>query len=490
MPISPLKTVLGLAAATVAALAVAVAVNTWRSPSRQLAVQPAPALAIDADAAARRLGGALGFRTISLHGQPDANAEAFAQFQDYLAQQFPRVHASLQRELVGRSLLFTWRGQDPKAEPIMWLAHQDVVPVAPGTEADWQQAPFAGVVKDGFVWGRGAWDDKGNLLAQLEAIETLLAQGFTPRRTVYLGYGADEEVGGVHGASAIVALLQQRQIKLGYVLDEGMLVTEGMLPGLAQPAALIGVAEKGYASVVLELRVPPGHSSTPPAATGIGQMSAAVAALEREGFPAQASGVAREMFETLAPEMTGVNRVALSNLWLFGPLLTRELAKAPATAAMLHTTTAPTIFQAGDKDNVLPGKITATVNFRMLPGTSIADVVEHVKAVIKNEAISVRVMDGKAEPSRVTPTSTPAYTALNRTVREVFSGAVVAPALMLGATDSRLYAGLTENIFKFSPVRAGPADVPRFHGTNERLAVSNYTEMIRFYHRLLQNTAQ
>ena len=122
----------------------------------------------------------------------------------YLAQRYPKVHATLKREVVGgTSLLYTWHGSDPKAMPIALMAHQDVVPVAPGTEADWQAEPFGGVVKDGFVWGRGAWDDKGNLIAQLEAVEMLLASGFKPRATIYLVFGADEEVGGQRGARQI-----------------------------------------------------------------------------------------------------------------------------------------------------------------------------------------------------------------------------------------------------------------------------------------------
>ncbi|MBJ7312748.1 M20 family peptidase [Rugamonas sp. CCM 8940] len=475
--------------AAVAALAGVLAFNTLRSESRQLQVAPAAPPALDEAAAAGRLAAALRWRTIASAADAEAGADQFLGLQAQLAQAFPRLHAALKREVVGHSLLYTWAGSDAAAKPALWLAHQDVVPVAPGTEADWLQPPFDGVVKDGYIWGRGAWDDKGSLLAQMEAVETLLAAGFAPRRTLYLAYGADEEVGGRRGAVALAALLKSRGVRLDYVLDEGMLVTEGILAGLDKPAALIGVAEKGYASVDLELAMAPGHSSMPPRASAIGQLSAALARLEQQQLPASMDGMAQDMFATLAPEMSGFQRVALANLWLFGPLLQRQLEQSASTNAMLRSTTALTIVHAGNKDNVLPGKANATVNFRLLPGDSVAGVLDHVRRSIDNPAIKLSVQPGQSEPSAVSRTDTPQYATLNRTVRQVFSGAVVVPGLVLGATDSRHFAALSDNIFKFSPVRAGPKDLARFHGSNERIAISNYVEMIRFYHQLLRNGA-
>ena len=204
-------------------------------------------------------------KTISSREDGALNADQFKAFHALLQTKFPRTHAALKREVVNElSLLYTWEGADPKAKPIMLLAHQDVVPIAPGTEGDWQAPAFSGEVKDGFVWGRGSWDDKGNLLSQLEAVEMLVASGYKPPRTIYLAYGADEEVGGFRGAAKISALLQSRGVQLDFVIDEGLLVLDGVMPGIAKPTALIGVAEKGYMSVVLKMSATPGHSSMPP----------------------------------------------------------------------------------------------------------------------------------------------------------------------------------------------------------------------------------
>jgi len=475
-----------------AALAVALAINTLRQGSRQLQVSPAAPLAIDERAAGESLAVAIRARTISSQDDPRLNVDQFAALHAHLMQRYPRVHASLKREVVGElSLLYTWEGSDATAAPIALMAHQDVVPIAPGTEGDWQAEPFGGVIKDGFVWGRGAWDDKANLIAELEAVEALLADGFKPERTIYLIFGADEEVLGERGALQIAKLLQQRGVKLDFVVDEGLLITEGIMPGLKAPAALIGVAEKGYLSVKLEAKATPGHSSMPPAPgrSAIAQVSHALARLDDVQMPAAVRGVAAEMFDTLAPEFEGFNRVALSNRWLFGPILQRQLERSASTNAMLRTTTALTIFSAGNKDNVLPGRAEAVVNFRLLPGDTQADVIEHVKRVIDDDQISVTSLPGNSEPSKVAPLDGSGYQSINRTVRELFPGTVVAPGLMLGATDARHFEPLSQQVLRFSPVRAKPEDLARFHGTNERIALSNLAELIRFYHHLLRGAA-
>jgi carboxypeptidase PM20D1 len=485
------RVLLGLAALLVL-LVLAVAVNTWRQGSRQIDVPTLAPIAVNEAAASDALAEAIRARTVSSQEDAALNADQFHLLQAQLQTRFPRLHATLEREVVaGLSLLYTWPGSDPTAQPILLMAHQDVVPIAPGTEEDWLAQPFAGTVRDGFIWGRGSWDDKSNLIAQMEAVEMLVASGFKPKRTIYLAYGADEEVGGLRGASAIAALLAERKVKLGFVIDEGLLITDGVLPGLKAPAAIVGVAEKGFMSVVLRVSATPGHSSMPPpqGTSAIGMMSAALERLDEQQLPASITGVAREMFAAVAPEMSGFGRVALSNLWLFGPLVQRQLEASASTNAMLRTTTALTIVKAGNKDNVLPGRAEATVNFRLLPGDTQASVMAHVKQAVANDRIELSVLPGAIEPSKVASTDSASYKLIERTVREIFPGTIVAPGLMIGATDSRHYAALSDHIYKFSPVRAKPEDLKRFHGTNERISIANYVEMIRFYHRLLRNAA-
>ncbi len=488
-----MRKLLALLGIAVFALALAVGAKTLLMPSRQMVVAPVAPVAVDAAAASERLGAAVRLKTIAMPNDVNANAAEFTGLHAHLQSSFPKAHAALQREVVSQyGLLYTWPGSDTKAAPIALMAHQDVVPVAPGTESDWSQPPFSGAVKDGFVWGRGSWDDKGNLMAIMEAVELLAASGFKPRQTVYLVFGHDEEIGGLRGAAQMAKLLRQRGVQLQFVLDEGLLITEGLLAGLSQPAALVGVAEKGYLSLQLSASATPGHSSMPPPQAGqsaIGMLSAALARLEDQQMPLSVRGLSNEMFETLAPEMSGANRVFLSNMWLFRPVIEQQLKKAASTNATLRTTTALTVFNAGSADNVLPGRANATVNFRLLPGDSSDQVVEHVTQAVANPGVKVEKTAGFSEASKVAHTDAAGYQLINKTVRQLNADVIVAPGLMIGATDSRHFDAVADNIYKFSPVRAKPEDLKRFHGTNERISLANYTELIQFYHQLLRNAA-
>lgn len=228
----------------------------------------------------------------------------------------------------------------------------------------------------------------------------------------------------------------------------------------------------------------------PPSQTAIGHMSRALAQLERHPLPADVRGIAREMLETIAPEMPFLNRMVLSNLWLTSPLVRAQLERSPATNALIRTTTALTIVNAGNQDNVLPGRAEATVNFRLLPGDSSDGVLEHLRQTIADNTISATSAPGQSPASGVSPSSSASYQSIQRTVRELFPGTVVAPSLMLGATDARHFQDISDHIYRFSPVRARAEDLPRFHGTNERISISNYVEMIQFYRQLLVNAQE
>ncbi|WP_334186811.1 M20 family peptidase [Noviherbaspirillum sp.] len=397
----------------------------------------------------------------------------------------------MKRETVANySLLYSWEGTDPNTKPIMLMAHQYVVPIAAGTEKDWSVEPFAGTVKDGYIWRRGSWDDKGNLFSIMEAIELLIAQGFKPTQTIYVASGHDEESGGERGGAKIAELLASRRVKLDFVMDEGMLITEGVMNGLEKPVALIGVAEKGIMTPSLATHDEPGHSSMPPRETAIGMLSDALSRLEENQMPTEIDGVAEEMFNTLAPEMKGASRIFLSNLWLVKPLVKKELEKSKSSNAFTRTTTALTVFNSGNKVNVVPAHAEAFVNFRLLPGDTQAEVIRHTHDVINNPAVKVNRVGKASEASPISASSSASYRLMSSTIREIFPGTVMAPGLMVAATDSRYMQPIADHIYRFSPVRAKEADLSRFHGTNERISIRNYSEMIAFYHRLMTAASQ
>ena len=457
---------------------------------REPEVAPAPALALP-PGAAQRLAGAIRFATISHADTSAFDAAAFQGLHAHLRSSFPRVHAQLRRETVAtHSLLYTWPGSDPALRPILLMAHLDVVPVEPGTEGSWHEQPFSGRIANGFVWGRGAIDNKSAVVGMLEAVEILLAQGFRPARTIYLAYGHDEEVGGNRGARAIAALLQARGVRLEMVLDEGGVIGDGVIAGVPAPTALVGIAEKGFASVELTTEVPGGHSSLPPRQTAIGILSAAIARLEANPMPARLEEPTRQLFARVAPHFPFAQRAVFANLWATRPLVMGKLEAVPTTNAMVRTTTAVTIFQAGTKENVLPSRARAVVNFRILPGDRIRDVLAHVRRAVDDPRVTVRLAPSfTAEPSPISSTDAESFRTLQRTVRSVYPDAIVAPYLVVVVSDSRYFARMTGNVYRFLPLRLAPTDLARMHGTNERLSVRDYEQAIRFYHELVRTAA-
>ncbi|BCR03631.1 peptidase M20 [Desulfuromonas versatilis] len=442
--------------------------------------------------AAQRLAGALRFATLSDRDPGRLDAEPFRRFQAFLESSFPRVYAALELERVNQlSLLFTWRGSDESQLPILLMAHQDVVPVAPGTEGDWSHPPFAGAVADGYVWGRGALDVKSGLMGIFEAVEALLAEGWRPPRTVYLAFGHDEEVGGAQGAAKIAALLGARGVRLALVLDEGGAVLEDGLPGVPGPLATVGVAERGFVNLELTARGRGGHASMPGSDAAISVLSRALVRLERRPFVAD-PGFLIDTYRHLAERLTPGYRLLFANLPLLGPLVTQRLGATPKLNAGLRTTVAPTMVSGGVQANVLPGQATANLNIRIFPGQSVAGVLERVRRVVADPRVEVRQVGPSSEPSPVSDSRGRAFGVLGEVIRQASGDPdlPVAPYLVVGATDSRYYAPLAENTFRFLLNRLGNGDFQRIHGTDERISVANYAQVVAFYAQVLRRSGE
>lgn len=485
-----IRRISGVTAVIVALVAAVLVGRTLRWQSRQIAVESVELAAVDRDRVIERFSQSLRFRTVSVEEGEEWDPAPFLAFHGFVEEKFPRVHAHLKKETVGDySLLYTWQGSRSDAAPILLMSHIDVVPVVPGTEDMWEHPPFAGHVADGYVWGRGALDDKFGVMGILEAVEWLLAQEFPPQRTVYLFFGHDEEIGGPQGAQQAVELLRLRGIELEYVLDEGGAILEGVVPGTDALVAAVGIAEKGSITVELTARSPGGHSSSPPSHTAIGELATAIHRLEREQMQADLKGPSLAFFEYAGPEMSFPYRLVFANLWLFGGIVESLLVREPGGSAMVRTTTAATVISGGVKSNVLPTDARALVNFRILPGDTAQEVLAHVRRVVDNPGIEVRAVPDWREASEVSPTDSLPFLQLQRTIREVFPHTVVAPYLTLGGTDSRYFSSLTRNVYKFAPIVGDRGDLTRMHGTNERLGVENYVQAVQFFVQLIRNTA-
>ncbi len=442
---------------------------------------------VDAGSIAKHLGEAIRFRTISYEpGTAPADANTpFVEFRAWIDATYPAFRAAASREMVGNAMLYTWKGSRADLQPVLLMSHMDVVPVMPGSESRWKHPPFAGDIADGYVWGRGAIDCKGSLIAILEAADALAAGGFRPSRTIYFAFGADEELGGDAGNRKIAALLRARGIRLAWVDDEGGMVLEGLIPGIKPPVAVIGVAEKGSLDLKLTVRGPGGHSSMPARDTVIRRLAQAIVRVTDAPFAGGLDAIMRRELESLAPAAPFPERVLLSNLWLTAPVVERVMSQTPSGAAELHTTIAPTIIAGGVKENVLPPEAHAVINLRLHPRDTVASALAHVREAVGDPDVEISVLPGARAPSRVSDMDGASFRLLADTIRRTFPNVAIAPDLVIGGTDARNYEGLSDSVFRFIPLRVAPDELEGFHGTNERERVANLAEAVTFYERLL-----
>lgn len=464
-------------------------VTTLRLTSHQLTNVPsAPPISVS-DSVIQRFAGAIRIPTVSYTDYALTDTTQFDKFLTYIRASYPLIHQRLNPQTFNQyGLLYEWKGRNPALKPVLLMAHYDVVPVIQGTQGMWKRPPFAGIIEDGYLYGRGTLDDKMSVMGLLESVDYLLRTGFQPERTLFLAFGQDEETSGFRGAQTIAAALKKRAVSLEYILDEGGVIKPEGVSGANKPVALIGISEKGYLSLELTAIGKGGHSSMPPPQTSIGMVAEAVSKLEHNPFPARLNGGVDQLLDYLASEVSFGQRVAFANQWLFGPFIKQALAKTKSGNATLRTTTAPTIFRAGAKDNVLPIDAVATINFRLLPGDTVDGVVARVKEIIDNDSITVSILGKGNNPVPLSSTETPAFLTIHKTIRSVFPNVLVAPYVMLGATDSKYYSALTASIYRFAPIPLTDEASAGVHGTNERISIKDYRNMIWFYVTLIRNS--
>jgi carboxypeptidase PM20D1 len=396
------------------------------------------------------------------------------------------IHAQLEREAIeGHSLLYVWRGSDPEAKPFLLMAHQDVVPVEPGTESEWPQEPFSGGRDETYMWGRGALDDKGPLIGLLESVEGLLAEGFSPIPSIYLFLGHDEESGG-RGAEAAADLLGDRGVRFSFVLDEGGAVVHDALPGVKVPLGVVGIGEKAFLDVEISARGEGGHSSAPPRHTAVGRVAAAIKEIEDHPMPARIE-VQKPFLRAVGDAIGGPRGAMLRHADRLGPIVERKLSQSPMTSALIRTTAAATMISGGVKSNVLPQEARAVVNFRILPGDTVQGVLDHVLSLVGDEVrVSAKGFGGvPADPPPLSSTESPGFGVISGAIDEVFPGVVVAPWILLGATDSRFFRSIADGVYRFVPFRLTPDELSRVHGTGERIRVADAAGAVAFYRTLI-----
>ena len=452
-----------------------------------------PAETVDVEKACAHLSEAISIPTVSYPEKEKVDFSQFDSFHAFLDEAFPLVHERLEKEIIEEAnLIYRWKGKRSDLDPIALLSHQDVVPISEGTENDWTHAPFSGFNDGEFIWGRGAVDMKNHLIAVMEAVEALLAEGFAPERDVYLLFGQDEEVSmsETGGAKAIMETLKARGIHLDSIIDEGGAMLPVNVKGVIRQKCLcgVGVAEKGYADIEISLSAKGGHSSQPPKHSAVVALADVIKDLDRHQFKAEIRPHLMDMLQNVGRNATYPVRLLACNLPALKPLMKAAMKQIPLAASMMQTTTGITMVSGSPAANVLPQKASVTVNFRMMPGVSTEDVVRHIRTCVRNKEIEINCLK-KKEASAVSPTDAKAYRIIEELCRQESGDNIVAPMLVIAGTDACTYEPVCENIYRFSPFRMDAGLLLCAHATHERLPVSSFGPAIAFFKRYIRKAS-
>ena len=455
---------------------------------RTLAFRPKPMpelsceeVTFDKDAAVNALAELVRCRTVSYNDRALEDDAEFEKLIAMLPRLYPKVFEVCTMErLPDRALLVRWPGRSA-AEPAVMMAHYDVVPV---NEENWEKPPFAAVIEDGVMWGRGTLDTKVTFNAVFSAANHLIDGGFVPENDIYFAFSGGEEVNG-KGAPNIVQYFVDHGIEPAMVVDEGGAVVENVFPGVKEPCGLIGIAEKGMMNVQYRAVSAGGHASAPKPHTPVGVLAAACKRVEDHPFKMHITKPAAEMFDTLGRRSTFLYRMIFANLWCFGWVLDL-LGKSSGGEmnALMRTTSAFTQMEGSSARNVIPPEAKMVANMRLNPADSVASATEYLRKTVKDDSVEITVLES-FEPSRISQTNCPAWDKVASSVAETWRGCIVAPYLMVQCSDSRHYGRISDKVYRFSAMDLTAQERATIHGNNERIRLETVASAVEFYIRLM-----
>ena len=439
-------------------------------------------VSFDKDAAVSALAELVKCKTISYNDHALEDNAEFDKLVALLPSLYPRVFDVCSvRQLPDRALLFRWPGKKDAA-PTVLMAHYDVVPV---DEEKWDKPPFAAIIEDGILWGRGTLDTKVTVNAVLSAANHLIAKGYKPENDIYFAFSGGEEVNG-KGAVNIVDYFVRHHIQPALVVDEGGAVVENVFPGVKVPCGLIGIAEKGMLNAQYRVESAGGHASAPPVKTPIGTLANACRKVLKHPFKMHITKPAAGMFDTLGRYSTFLYKIIFANLWCFSPVLDLICRLSGGELnALVRTTVAFTQMEGSSARNVIPPEATMVSNMRLNPQDTVQSALEHLRRSIHDPAVKVTAIEG-SEPSPISETDCPAWDKVAAAVAETWRGCVVAPYLMVQCSDSRHYRDLSNRVYRFSAMDLTAEERRTIHGNNERIRLETVHRAVEFYIRLIK----
>ncbi len=512
-----IKTMIGILLLVILVLAGILIVKTFTYPFLKTEKQQnysAVTVPLVSNEALERFAGGIRIPTVSTEVYENTNFEPFDRFKAYLPEAYPAIYEAMDTLTINNyGLVFHWKGKDGSKKPILFLSHYDVVPVigyeddnqehlpveivfqpedeaAPSSDAvhtSWDYPPFSGAVARGNIYGRGTLDMKCMLFSVLEAANALLAEGFQPEQDIWFAFGHDEEVGGKQGAVKIAAYFKEQNMSFDAIYDEGGIIAApgSALETIDRPIALVGQGEKGFLTLRLTVHGLGGHSSMPPKKSSLVYAAEIIEKLNSNQMPARIIPPIASFFTNIGGEMGFMSRMAIANQWLLKPLLVKSLSNSPASNALIRSTTAISMAKGSDAANVLTSVAEVTVNFRILPGSSVADVIEHVENLCEGYKVDIAVISER-EPSALSPEDVRAFQVIRETVGQIYPEAIVSPYITIGGTDAYKYQMVSDHIYRFMPLYLNQYEQRTIHNENEHISIDNYGKLIWYFKEIMQ----
>lgn len=443
---------------------------------------------MDIEKVKKHLQDAIQCETISYSDRSRIDFKEYDKFLKVIKKNYPLIHKKAEiTKILDYSVIFRIKGSSDK-KPIALMGHYDVVPVS----ENWKTKPFGAEEIDGYIYGRGTLDMKGHLIAFMEATESLLEEGYSFERDVYLLLGHNEETGSAvedSGARNTMEYLKSKGIAFYSVMDEGGAFIDGKAFGIDGVIAMIGVGEKGYLDVELSAKQNGGHASMPPHRSALFEVFEAASKMESDKFKLDFNEATEAMFDALVPHMNSKMKFVFMNRKRLKPLVLKAMASDPKTAAIVRTTSVMTMAQGSKAPNVLPQIAKVIINCRIVPNESVDEVIQRIKTRV-GEKIEVKALQS-TEPTSISPTNHPSFIAIKDAIKTVYPNfKATAPYLMIAATDSRLYHGLAEGVYRINPFESAYADLDTVHADDERVSLDSYYKGIEFFKVILKNASK
>jgi len=406
----------------------------------------------------------------------------FMDFQERIKEIFPVFFKNVSLEIINGSMLMKWKGKSDK-EPVLFMNHHDVVEA----KGEWDFPPFSGKIENGKVYGRGTLDTKGGLITMIESAEELMNENFIPLNDIYFYSDSEEETDG-KAAQLTSNELKNRGIKFKYVLDEGGFIAYEPVGGVKGYFAMIGVSEKRCVDIIFKAKSNGGHASTPPKNTPFIRLAKFMTEVEKSNlFKVEQTDTLTEMFYRMSTKAHGFLKFFLGHPRFFKPIIKIVVPNiSPTTNALFRTTLAFTKAKGSDEFNVIPDTAYIGGNMRVSNHQGFESSVKEIENIAKKYNIEIEFSD-RGIDSSVTDYKKEPFKNIEEAIKNTFNDVTPCPYIQNGASDSRFFGIVSDNVLRFVPFIVDDKQIESIHGLNENVDIDSLYKAVDFYKYLMRN---